>query len=130
MTSFTHSITVSSLLAPLIPSLGQVALISLIGMNVGVSRQNLPGQGMLQTFYYSAGLLVLALVIEHFIPDPYAEKLKKSAELFKAQQLKATKKKKKKDKKDKDKLKAASKSTSKSSASSSRNKFQDGIPAC
>ena len=118
------------MLAPLIPSLGQVALISLIGMNVGVSRQNLPGQGMLQTFYYSAGLLVLALVIEHFIPDPYAEKLKKQAEDFKAQQLKAKKKKKKKEKKEKEKLKAASKSTSKSSASSSRNKFQDGIPAC
>ena len=93
----------TSLIAPLIPAASQFVLLSLIGMNVGVSRQNLPGQSIMETFYYVAGLLVVVVVLDYFVPD--LDKIKRQEEH--EARLKAGKKAKKKAKKAKEKAAAA-----------------------
>ena len=84
-----------SLLAPFVPAAAQFVLLSLIGMNVGVSRQGLPGSGLIDTFYFLAGLLVAVLTLEYFVPDPVAIRRKEALEAKKKELRKAKRKKEK-----------------------------------
>jgi hypothetical protein len=93
----------TSLIAPLVPAASQFVLLCLIGMNVGVSRQNLPGQSIMETFYYAAGLLAVVIVLDYFVPDLAAIKRQEEHEA----KLRAAKKAKKKKKKERAKEAAA-----------------------
>jgi hypothetical protein len=90
---------ITSLLAVLIPSVAQAVFISLLGMQVGVSRRNLPGGGVINTFYYVMGLLIAVFILDYFIPD--LEKLKKSKEASEEQKKRKMEKKRAKREKEK-----------------------------
>ena len=85
-------LVLSSLIAPLVPAAAQIVFISLLGMQVGVSRQGLPGNGLLDTFYYMCGLLVVVVLLDQFIPDPFKEKLKAEADAKRKELRKAKRK--------------------------------------
>lgn len=85
----------TSLIAPLIPAASQFVFIALLGMQVGVSRRNLPGSGLIDTFYYLVGLLVVVIILDQFIPDPAAMKRIAEAEAIKKEWKEAQRKKEK-----------------------------------